>query len=94
MTGKSGHKKGKHHTSKKGKSRQRSAATTTQQPVATGTLESVSHPKVSAPPATVPTPAAKPTAARYPHIATELRTIGILAGITLIILVVLFLVLA
>ncbi len=94
MTGKPRHKTGKHHSSKKGKSRQRSAAITTQQPVATGTLESVSHPKVSAHPATVPTPAAKSAAARYPHIATELRTIGILAGITLIILVVLFLVLA
>ena len=94
MTGKPRHKKTKHHISKKGKSRQRLATTTTQQPVATGPIEPGPHRKVPAPPVTVPTPAAKPTATRYPHIATELRTIGILAGITLIILVVLFFVLA
>ena len=89
MPGKSKRKKGKHHPSKKGKSRQRFAATTPQQAAITETLESVAPAKVSAPSESVPTPVAKPPITRYPYIATELRTIGILAGIVLIILVVL-----
>jgi hypothetical protein len=43
------------------------------------------------PSAKAPTP--KPTVAQYPNVAAELRRIGILAGIILIILVVLFFVL-
>ena len=93
MTGKSRHKRGKHPQSKKGRSKQHSIATTTQQQAVTETRESVPPPKVSAPSARVPTPSAKTTATQYPYIASELRTIGILAGIMLIILVVLFLVL-
>ena len=90
MPGKSKRKRGKHQPSKKGKSRQRFAATTTQQAAVTATLESVAPVKVSAPSESVPTPVAKPSVTRYPYIAAELRTIGILAGIILIILVVLF----
>ena len=41
----------------------------------------------------MPTPVAKPAGVRYRHIVTELRRIGILAGIMLAILVVLALVL-
>ena len=78
--------------SKKRGSRQRFSAPLAQHQAVAQTHEAVSHPSVSAPPPSVPTPVAKLAVARYPHIATELRTIGILAGILLIILVVLALV--
>ena len=90
MPSKSKRKRGKHQPSKKGKSRQRFAATTTPQAAVTATLEPVAPAEVSVPSESVPTPVAKPPVTRYPYIATELRTIGILAGIMLIILVVLF----
>lgn len=48
----------------------------------------------SAPVPSVPTPAIKPAAVQYPYIASELRMIGILAGVMLVILVVLALVLS
>ena len=44
--------------------------------------------------ASVPTPMIKPADIRYPYVATELRNIGILAGIMLAVLIVLALVLA
>ncbi len=95
MPGKSRRGRGKHPPQgKKRKSRQRFLATVAQQQAVTQTYEPVSHPSVTAPSATVPTPMAKLAAVRYPHIATELRTIGILAGIMLIILVILALVLS
>lgn len=47
---------------------------------------------VSAPSTSMPAPAAKPVAMRYLNVATELRTIAILAGILLVILIVLSLV--
>ena len=91
MAGKSKHKRGKryHPGSKKGKSRRHFTASITQQPAVTETHEDISQPIVSAPRITTPSPAAK-AIARYPYITTELRTIGILAGIILIILTVLF----
>ena len=93
MPGKSRHRKGKRlPQSKRRKSRQRFLATVAQQQAVAQTYEPVSRLGVPAPSASVPTPVAKLAAARYPHIATELRTIGILAGILLIILVVLALV--
>lgn len=95
MPGKSRHRKGKGlPQSKKRKSRRRFLATAVQQQVVAQTYEPISHPGVPAPSASVPTPMAKLAAVRYPHIATELRTIGILAGIMLIILAVLALVLS
>ena len=95
MPGKSRHKKGKHlPQSKKKKSRQRFLATVAQQQAVAQTYEPVSRPAVSAPSASVLTPMAKLAAVRYPHIGAELRTIGILAGIMLIILVILALVLS
>ncbi len=95
MLGKSRHRKGKHSPqSKKGKSRRHFSATVAQQQAVAQTYEPVSHPNVPAPSAGVPAPVAKLAAVRYPHIATELRTIGILAGIMLIILTVLALVLS
>jgi len=94
MAGKSKHKKGKHIQSKKGKSRQRSTVTRIQQPAVIKTPESPAQPVASAPSRAKSPPAgARPTAAQYTHITTELRTIGILAGIMLVALVVLSLVL-
>ena len=54
----------------------------------------VAPPRVVTPSARAPTPMPVLTAVRYPYILTELRRIGILAGILLAILVVLVLVLS
>ena len=95
MSGKSRRERGKHPPqSKKRESRRRFLATVAQQQAVAQTYEPVSRPNVPAPSASVPAPMAKLAAVRYPHIATELRTIGILAGIMLIILVILALVLS
>ena len=95
MPGKSRRRKGKHlPQGKRRKSGRHFLATAAQQPVVAQTHEVVSHPGMSAPSASVPTPVAKLAAVRYPHLATELRVIGILAGIILIILVILALVLS
>jgi len=91
MPGKSRRKRGKYSSpSKKKKSRVGRPAAVAQQPAVAQTHQSVSSPSVSAPPA----PVTKPAAVHYPYIATELRTIGILAGIMLIVLTVLALVLS
>ena len=79
--------------SKRRKSRYGSPAITAQRQVIAQTYKPAPQPKVP-PPASVPTPIATLTAARYPYIAFELRRIGILAGIILAILVVLALVLS
>lgn len=93
MPSKSRHKGGKRPQSKKRGSRQRFSASVTQQQVVAQTDKPVSRPTVSTPSVSTPTPAVKSAAAQYPHITTELRTIGILAGIILVILTVLALVL-
>lgn len=80
--------------SKKRKRRRGSSAIAVQQQPVSQTYESVSEPVVSAPPASELTPKATQTAAHYPYIVTELRRIGMLAGIMLAILVVLALVLS
>ena len=79
---------------KKKKGRPSRPTTLAQQPAVAQTHEPASSPKVPVAPASVPTPMAKPAAVHYPYIAAELRTIGILAGIMLIVLVVLALVLS
>ncbi len=90
MPGKSRQRKGKRSfQSKKKKSSPSRAATVAWQPAAAQTHEPVSSPNVSVPSANVPISRAKPDAVQNPYIATELWTIGILAGIMLIILVVL-----
>ncbi len=89
MAGKSRRKRKHLLQSKKRKSGQRFLASVVQRQAVAQTYEPVSHPNVSAPPVSVPTPVAKLAAVRYPHIATELRRIGILAGIMLVTLVVL-----
>ena len=92
MPGKSRHGKRK-HPSRRRRWKQGSAITAQRQTL-TQTQEPVSQPKVSAPSVSAPTPLAAQTAAQYPYIATELRRIGILAGIVLAVLVVLALVLS
>ena len=65
-----------------------------QQPAVPQTHKPVSQPKASAPSVSAPTPIATQTAAHYPYIVSELRRIGILAGVIMAVLVVLFLVLS
>jgi len=85
MAGKS-RRKGKHSLqSKKKKRKQSSTLIATQQQAVAQTYKPTAPSKVAAPLAKEPTP----TVARFPYIATELRRIGILAGIMLAILVVL-----
>ena len=93
MPGKSRRGRGK-RLSKKKKGRLASATMAAQRPAATQTYEPVAPSKGAAPAASVPTSRPTPAVVRYPFIATELRRIGILAGIMLIILVVLVLVLS
>ncbi len=95
MSGKSRRKKGRHlPQSKKRKSRQPFLATAVRQSVVAQTGESVSRSEAPVPSVSVPTTMAKLAAVRYPHVTTELRMIGILAGIILVILAILALVLS
>jgi hypothetical protein len=95
MPGKSRRRRGKYSTQSKRKKGKLSRPTAVvQQQAVVQAHEPLSLPNVSASPAGVPTTIAKPVAVRYPYIATELRTISILAGIMLIILIVLALVLS
>ena len=95
MPGKSRSRKGKYSVQgKKGKGRTVHPTPSTQQPAVAQTHEPVSSREVPVAPASVPTQLVKPAAISYPYIAAELRTIGILAGIILIVLVVLALVLS
>ena len=89
------HGKGKQHpNSKKGKAKQRSLTPVAQQQVIAHTREPAVPAGISAPSASVPTQSATTGAVRYPYITAELRRIGILAGIMLVILIVLALVLS
>ncbi len=95
MPGKSRRKRGKYSFQSKRKKERTSRPTTlAQQPAAIQTHEPVASPSISVPSASVPTPKTKPVAVGHPYVATELRTIGILAGIMLIVLVALALVLS
>jgi len=71
--------------SKRKKLRQSPPATVAQQQVVTQTHK----PVASAHPASTPIPKATQKTARYPYVTAELRRIGILAGIALVILIVL-----
>jgi len=82
--------KSRRSKSKKKKRRQISAVTATQQQAVAQTYKPVAPSRVATPSVREPTP----TVARFPHIVTELRRIGILAGIILATLVVLALVLS
>ena len=95
MPSKSRHSRRKHSfQGKKKKGRRSPPGVVTQRQADTQIDKPVALPKVAAPSASAPTPMPLLTAVRYPYILTELRRIGILAGIMLVILVVLALVLS
>ena len=94
MPGKSRHGKKKHSAqAKKLKMRQSSPATIAQQQAIVQTYKPVAPSRAAVPSVKMPTPASASTAVQHPYIVTELRAIGILAGVILAILVVLALVL-
>ena len=80
--------------SKKKKNRLSRSTTLAPQPAVAQTGEPAAKPSVSVPSVNMPATVVKPIVVRYPYIAAELRTIGILAGIMLVVLVVLALLLA
>ena len=91
MPGKSRRRKGKYSPPKKRKKERIShQAVLTEQPVLTPAQKPVSSTGLSTPAASIP----EPVIIRHPYVSSELRTIGILAGIMLIILIVLAVVLS
>ena len=88
MPGKSQYGQGKHLSRRKKKK------------IGYGTLDTaaqqrvITQPEVPTSPVKVPAPTMTPIATHYPYVAAELRRIGILVGIILIVLVVLVLVLS
>ena len=90
MPSKSRHSQRKLSRRKRRKGMLVSSPPVTQQQAVAQPYKPAAPSKVAAPSAGVPVL----TLARYPYIATELRRIGILTGIILVILVVLFLVLS
>jgi hypothetical protein len=92
MSAKSGHGRRKLPRSKRKKGRKEASVISAQQPVIAHTPRPISQPKASVPPAKAPATVATLAATRYPYITAELRRIGILAGVVLVILVILALV--
>jgi len=89
MPSKSRHSRGKQSFQGKKKKSKRIPAVTVAQEQATSPTEPPATPaRRVAPPLSAPTPT-PPPAASHPHVAAELRRIGILAGIMLAVLVVL-----
>ena len=79
---------------KKRRGRQSSLTRAAQQQTIAQTDKIVSRSSLAAPATSVPTAIAAATGAQYSYVVTELRRIGILAGIVLVILVVLALILS
>jgi len=95
MPGKSRHDRRKHSSQgKKKKGRRSPPGVVAQRQADIQTDKPVAPPKVVTPSAGAPAPTPVLTPVRHPYILTELRRIGILAGIMLVILVVLVLVLS
>ena len=95
MPSKSRRGKGKYSVqSKKKKGKLDHLAVITQQPAGPQAGEPVPQPDKPASLVSMPTPTVKPAVVRYPYIATELRMIGMVAGVMLSVLVVLALVLS
>ena len=93
MSGKSRGGRGRHVPRSKRKKGGKGFSAPLEQPSAVAQRhEPVPRPDMLVPSAKAPTPRAKVTVAQHPNIAAELRRIGILAGIMLVILVVLALV--
>lgn len=82
-----------YHHSKKGRAKHRQIAMAPQQNVVTETPQPVAATSSSPSASTLSSPVKLKTA-QYPYINTELRNIGILGGIVLVILIVLALVLS
>ena len=94
MSGKSRRSRGKHAIhGKRKKGKLRHQVIVAQPQAVTQAEESASPPEAPVPSTKKATPAA-PVVVKYPYILTELRRIGILAGIMLTILIVLALVLS
>lgn len=90
MPGKSRRKRGKYSPPvPKKKSRPIRAAVTAEQATVAQEQQPVAYLRVPAPKAEVSVPATKPVGMEYPFVATELRTIGVLAVIMLTVLVLL-----
>ncbi len=90
MPGKSRHKRKKYPIqSKKGKDTLNHPTIPAQQPVVAQTRGPAISPNVSVRSAKAPAQMVTPAAGQYSNATTELRNIGILAGIMLIILIVL-----
>ncbi len=95
MPGKSRHDRRKHSfQGKKKKGRRSPPGVVSQQQTDIQIDRSVAPPSVAASSVSTPAPMPVLTAVRHPYILTELRRIGILAGVMLAILVVLVLVLS
>jgi hypothetical protein len=93
MSGKSRHSKRKHSTlSKRVKQRQHSLATTAQQSVTVPASMLATPANKTEPRKSIPTLSGTP-ANQYAYVAAELKKIGILTGIILVILIVLALIL-
>ena len=93
MPGKSRRGRARHlHGGKKRKGRKGFSAPGAQPSAVTKTYEPPPQPDTLVPSAKMPTPRATVPAVEYPYMAAELRKIGIVAGIILVILVVLALV--
>jgi hypothetical protein len=89
MAGKSRRKRAKQAQRRKIEARQRST-TAIRMPGTPEPGEPAAHPEAPSPPVTVPQQPAMTQTIRHPYITAELRTIGILAGIMMIILIVLY----
>jgi hypothetical protein len=90
MPGKARRRKVKYSAPKKRKKERTSHPTVLyEQSRVTETRKPVSSPSISASVASAPEPMPKPALIQHPYISSELRTIGILAGIMLVILIIL-----
>jgi hypothetical protein len=90
MTNKSRRKRGRQSTSRKVRGQQRPPATI-RVPTTPPPSEAVTQPEANSLPATIPPrPSVRPHTIQFPYIATELRTIGILFGIMLGVLIILY----
>ena len=89
MPGKSRHGRQKVSRSKRKKGKYDVSAVGAQQQVAAQTYEAVSHPEASPPAPSRPVTRSAPPTTSYPYIGAELKRVGILAGIILVILVIL-----
>jgi hypothetical protein len=89
MAGKSKRKRRRQSPSRRGRGQQRQLATG-RMPAAPLHSEATAQPEAMAPPMTATGPSVKPGTIQFPYIATELRTIGILAGIMLVVLIILY----